>query len=111
VPLHTPRGPFYSPKVARSRWRLGAPFGMPLLPSVRWRTGLSGAHRTVNRTSTGHDKESSDWLVSASGGTGLSSAPVDCWPALTWPLAVVQLEHRTVQCYARTVQLILADVC
>jgi hypothetical protein len=34
--LHAPRGPFYSPKAARSCWR-------PNLPSVGWCTGQSGA--------------------------------------------------------------------
>jgi hypothetical protein len=34
--LHASRGPFYSPKAARIRWR-------PNLPSVGWCTGQSGA--------------------------------------------------------------------
>jgi hypothetical protein len=38
--LHAPRGPFYSPKAARSRWR---PTRKAILPSVGWRTGQSGA--------------------------------------------------------------------
>jgi hypothetical protein len=67
---------------------VGAPFGRPLLPSVRWCTELSGAHRTVNSTCTRRDRESPDWLVSSSvghqtfrcGGTGLSGAPYDRWP-------------------------------
>jgi hypothetical protein len=40
VLLHAPRGPFYSPKAARSHWR---PIRKATLPSVGWRTGQSGA--------------------------------------------------------------------
>jgi hypothetical protein len=40
VLLHAPRGPFYSPKAART---VGVPFGRLWLPSVRRRTGQSGA--------------------------------------------------------------------
>jgi hypothetical protein len=47
---------------------IGALFGRQLLPSVCGRTGLSGAHRTVNSMSTGRDRESRDWLVSFSVG-------------------------------------------
>jgi hypothetical protein len=39
VLLHVPRGPFYSPKAARSQ---SIP-GRQILPSVAWRTGQSGA--------------------------------------------------------------------
>jgi hypothetical protein len=46
---------------------IGAPFGRPLLPSVRVHTGLSVVHRTMNSTRTERGKESSDWLISASG--------------------------------------------
>jgi hypothetical protein len=42
---------------------VGAPFGRQFLPFVRGRTGLSGAHRTVNSMSTGRGRESPDWLV------------------------------------------------
>jgi hypothetical protein len=52
--------PFIAP---RQLGAVGAPFGRPLLPSVRGCTGLSGAHRTVNSTRTGRIKESPDWLV------------------------------------------------
>jgi hypothetical protein len=38
--LHAPRGPFYSPKAARSR---GTQQGRQFLPSVGWHTGQSGA--------------------------------------------------------------------
>jgi hypothetical protein len=48
---------------------------MPLLPSVRWLTGQSSAHYAH-----GTRKESPDWLVSTSRGTGLSGAPIDRWP-------------------------------
>jgi hypothetical protein len=45
-----------------------APFGMPWLPSIRGCTELSGAHQTIYSTRARHDRESPDWLVSASGG-------------------------------------------
>jgi hypothetical protein len=68
--------PFIAP---RELGAVGAPFGRLWLPSVRGCTGLSAAHRTVNRAHAGRDKESPDWLVSASmWGTGLSGAPLDC---------------------------------
>jgi hypothetical protein len=38
--LHAPRGPFYSPKAARSRWRHS---WKAILPYVGWRTEQSGA--------------------------------------------------------------------
>jgi hypothetical protein len=57
--------PFIAP---RQLGAVGAPFGRPLLPSVRGCTGLFSAHRTVNSTRTGRSKESPDWLVSTSGG-------------------------------------------
>jgi hypothetical protein len=72
------RVPFVAP---RELGVVGAPFGKPLLPSIRWRTGLYGAHRTVNSTPTRRDKESPNWLVSSSVGTGPSS-----------------VGHRTVRC-------------
>jgi hypothetical protein len=73
--------PFIAP---RQLGAVGALFGRPLLPSVHGCTGLSGAHRTVNSTCTGRDKESPDWLVSAFG------------------------VHRTIQCACRP--LASADV-
>jgi hypothetical protein len=60
--------PFIDP---RELGAVGAPFGKLWLPSVRGCTRLSGAHRTVNSTCAGRDRESPDWLVSASRGTGL----------------------------------------
>jgi hypothetical protein len=39
VVLHAPRGPFYSPKPARSRWNS---IWQAILASVRRCTGLSG---------------------------------------------------------------------
>jgi hypothetical protein len=67
---------------------VGAPFGRSRLPSVCWRTGLSGAHQTVNNMRARCGRESPDWLVSTSvgapdhpvWGTGLSGAPHDRWP-------------------------------
>jgi hypothetical protein len=70
--------PFIAPRLLGA---VGAPFGRQFLPSVRGRTRLSGAHQTVNSTSAGRGKESSDWLVSFSIGTGLSG-----------------VGHRTVRC-------------
>jgi hypothetical protein len=43
--LHAPRGPFYRPKAARSRW---ISFGRQFLPSIGWRTGQSGAPPDMN---------------------------------------------------------------
>jgi hypothetical protein len=57
--------PFIAP---RQLGAIGAPFGRPWLPSIHRCTGLSGAHRTVNSTRAGRDRESLGWLVSASGG-------------------------------------------
>jgi hypothetical protein len=68
--------PFIAP---RELGAVGAPFGRPLLPSVRWRTGLSGAHRTVNSAHTRRGRESPDWLVSSFVGHQT------VWCA-TWPL-------------------------
>jgi hypothetical protein len=93
--------PFIAP---RQLGAVGAPFGRPLLPSVCGRIEMSGVHRTVNSTRMECGKESPDWLVSTSGGTGLSGAPVEGWPALTCPLVVAQLVHRTVRRLAQTVQ-------
>jgi hypothetical protein len=45
VLLHAPRGPFYSPKAARA---VESNLGRQFLPSVVWRTGQSGAHRTLS---------------------------------------------------------------
>jgi hypothetical protein len=56
-------------------------FGRLWLPSVRGCTGLSGAHQIVNSARDGRDTESSDLLISCSGGgTGPSGAPLDYWP-------------------------------
>ena len=107
--------PFIAP---RQLGAVGAPFGRQFLPSVCGRTGLSGAHRTVNSTSTGHGIESPDWLVSFSvgapdcpvWGTERSGAPYDSWPWSTWQVTVARLVHRTVWRLARTVRWIIADV-
>jgi hypothetical protein len=53
--------PFIAP---RQLGVVGASFGRQFLPSVRRCTGLSGAHRTVNSTSRGRNRESTDWPVS-----------------------------------------------
>jgi hypothetical protein len=80
--------PFIAP---RQLGAVGAPFGRAWLPSVRGCTGLSDAHRTVNITRAGRDRESPDWLVFASGGH--RTVRCSCWP-LAWcqrghyPLAV-----------------------
>jgi hypothetical protein len=54
--------PFIAP---RELGAVVAPFGRLLLPPVRWRTGLFGAHRTMNSVRIGRGKESPDWLVSS----------------------------------------------
>jgi hypothetical protein len=94
--------PFIGP---RELGAVRAPFGRPWLPSVRWRTGLSGAHRTVNTTHAGRDRESPDWLVSAS--VGAPDRPVHhmtVGPRPMWQVAVARLVHRTVRRLARTVR-------
>jgi hypothetical protein len=50
--LHAPRGPFYSPKAARSRWN---PTRRQFLPSVGWRTGQSGAPPDSHCSMSGAD--------------------------------------------------------
>jgi hypothetical protein len=70
--------PFIAP---RQLGAVGAPFGRQFWPFVRGRTGLSGAYRTVNSTSTVRDRESPDWLVSFSVG----HRTIWC---VIWPLAL-----------------------
>ena len=108
--LHAPRGPFIAPR------QLGAVesnLGRHFLPSVAWRTGQSGAHRTMSgarfislngeadrcgfgsRWRTGHVRctpdspvpPSSRWL----GHVSRADRAADRWPGR--PLA-----HRTVRC-------------
>jgi hypothetical protein len=69
--------PFIAP---RDLGAVGSPFGRPWLPSVRGCTGLSGAHRIVNSARAGRGHRITDWLVSCSGGTRLSGAPLDRGP-------------------------------
>jgi hypothetical protein len=83
VVLHAPRGLFYSPKAARSRWK-----------SI-WKAILAFcrvAHRTVNSTRTIRGRESPDWLISFSVG----HRTVQC---TIWPLALVDVAHN--RCAAR----------
>jgi hypothetical protein len=74
VEPHAPRGPFYSPKGHRSNW------------SSIWKALVafcSQVRRTVQCTLDSeqcNDFKSHDWLLTCSGGTGLSGAPVDRWP-------------------------------
>jgi hypothetical protein len=76
---------------------VGATFGRPLLPSIRWRTELSDAHRTVNSTRTGRDSESPHWLVFLfCGAPDYPVRHVTVGPRSTWQLAVARLVHRTV---------------
>jgi hypothetical protein len=108
--LEAPRGPFYRHKEPRSRWKQS---GRQILPSVGWRTGQSGAHRTLSgarflslngeadrcrsgsRWRTGHVRCTPDspvppydrWLGHAS----RPDCAADRWPSR--PLA-----HRTVRC-------------
>jgi hypothetical protein len=50
--LHAPRGPFYSPKAARSRWRHS---WQAILASVGWCTGQSGAPPDIPCSVSGAD--------------------------------------------------------
>jgi hypothetical protein len=50
--LHAPRGPFYSPEAARSRWSI---LGRQFLPSVGWHTGQSGAPPDIPCSLSGAD--------------------------------------------------------
>jgi hypothetical protein len=50
--LHAPRGPFYSPKAARSRWRHS---WKAILAFCRWRTGQSGAPPDIHYSLSGAD--------------------------------------------------------
>jgi hypothetical protein len=52
VLLHVPRGPFYSPKAART---VGDPIGRQFLSSVEWCTGQSGAPPNINSSCPVHD--------------------------------------------------------
>jgi hypothetical protein len=107
VVLHAPRGPFYSPKAARSRWSsiwkailafcrappdmnspypvpdllpyLAQPIVEPSVPLVHWT--LSGAHRTVR----------CDQVTVGSGHVSPVDHAADHWPR-------VPLTHRTVWC-------------
>jgi hypothetical protein len=78
--LHAPRGPFYSPKAARSSWKQS---GKAILAFVGWRTGQSGAPP--------------DRHYSVSG--------ADCFPKLAQPTVedLEPLMHRTVRCPLLTV--------
>jgi hypothetical protein len=48
VMLHAPRGPFIAP---RQLGVVEVPIGRQFLPSVRWRTGQSGAPSDMNSSS------------------------------------------------------------
>jgi hypothetical protein len=50
--LYAPRGPFYSPKVARA---VGGQQGRPSLPSVEWCTGQAGGPPAPHRRQSGAD--------------------------------------------------------
>jgi hypothetical protein len=79
--LHASRGPFYSLKPARSRWR--HILGRLILPSVGWRTGQSGVPLDIH-----------------------CSCPVrDFLPFLAQPTVATSgwLAHRTVRCPQLTV--------
>jgi hypothetical protein len=88
--------PFIGP---RELGAVGAPFGRLWLPSVRWRTGLSGAHRIVNSSHAERGRESPNWLVSASVGhrtvrCGIPDYQVrhmTVGPRPTWQVAIARL--------------------
>jgi hypothetical protein len=85
VLLHAPRGPFYSPKAARSCWKQS---GKAILCRV--------AHRTV-RCTTGQSGAPPDIHCSLFG--------ADCFPKLAQPTVedLEPLGHRTVRCPHPTV--------
>jgi hypothetical protein len=107
VVLHASRGPFYSPKAARSRW------------SSNWKAILAFcrvAHRTV-RCTTGHEQclsgarspsfsgEADRWAIGPFATPDRLIWPTDRWrgPRVArWlrcrPLAQAALAHRTVRC-------------
>jgi hypothetical protein len=96
------RVPFYSPKETRSRWSSIWMALVAFCPRV---------HRTVWCTPDSeqcNDYEIPDWLVSCSGGIGLSGAPIDCWPSVDVEASCWQLAHRTVRRFTRTVWWIIA---
>jgi hypothetical protein len=81
VLLHTPRGPFYSPKVARSRWRSNRKAILAFCRVV---------HRAV-RCTTGHEQcLSSAWSPSLSGKADhcalgpLGTLDSPMWPSDRW---------------------------
>jgi hypothetical protein len=87
--------------------RLGGPFIAPMDQGAVYLhlEGLgcllcAGAPDTAQCNGYG----SLDWLLSASGGTGLSGAPIDRWLRLTCEVVVGQLAHRTVRCLAHIVR-------
>jgi hypothetical protein len=107
VVLHVPRGPFYSPKAARSRWnsiwQAILAFYSSVHRIVRWRTRQWTVHAqyTVENPLIGWFPFL--WGTEPSGvGTGPSDAPCDRWRSSTWQIAVARLEHPTVWCLART---------
>jgi hypothetical protein len=104
VLLHAPRGPFYSPKAARSRWEQSRKAILAFCRLVhppdtarcrflsysgaadRWRFGAVGAPNTVRCTPDSPVPPSDRWLGHAS----RTDCTADRW--LGWPLA-----HRTVR--------------
>jgi hypothetical protein len=106
VILHVPRGPFYSPKAARSRWEHSMKAILPFCrlahrtvrcgflscsgAADRWRFGAVGAPDTVRCTPDSPVPQSDRWPGHAS----CADCAADRW--LGWPLA-----HRTVRCTTR----------
>jgi hypothetical protein len=114
VLLHAPRGPFYSPKAARSRWRSN---WKAILAFCRWSTGQSGAPPDMNSSclvldllpyraqptvgpsvplahqilSDAHRTVRCDQLTVGAGHPSPADCAIDRWPRA--PLA-----HRTVRC-------------
>jgi hypothetical protein len=114
--LHAPRGPFYSPKAARSRWkqsrkailafyrvahRTGTIHSAVQIAFLKWRRTLSGAHRTVRcphptvGSATRHARIARPtvgapdrWL------TGQSGAPLDSPVNFSRTLLTVSRERR-----------------
>jgi hypothetical protein len=86
--------PFIAPRELGS---VRAPFGRPWLSSVCGCTRLLGAHQIVNSVHAGRGRESPDWLIFCSGGTGLSGAPLDRWPPTDVAASDWQLADRIIQ--------------
>jgi hypothetical protein len=74
IVLHVRRSPFFIPKGSRSRWSSIWKALVAFCPWVQWTIRCTSDSEHCN------NYEIPDWLVSCSGGTGLSGAPCGRWP-------------------------------